>query len=57
MLVGGGTIARMRGRGYVNLVGVLRMTLAGKSRHKGETQQQTHTPEANHEEHPGLKKL
>jgi hypothetical protein len=44
----------MRCRGYVDLVGVLRMTLAGKSRHKGETQQQTHTPEAKHEEHPDL---
>jgi hypothetical protein len=30
------------------------MTLTGKSCHKGETQQQTHTPEAKHEEHPGL---
>jgi hypothetical protein len=54
MLVGRGTTSGMRCRGYVNLVGVLRMTLAGKSRHKGETQQQTLTPEAKHEEHPGL---
>jgi hypothetical protein len=52
MLIGRGTVSGMHLRVYVNLVGVLRMTLAAKSRHKGETQQQRHTPEAKHEEHP-----
>jgi hypothetical protein len=52
--VGRGIILGMCRRSYVNLIGVLRIPLAGKHRYKREKEQHTATPEAKHKKYPDL---